>query len=69
MWKMAYYFFGWVETTNQCIYIDIICQSQKMDCMPILGYDHQSINSTRWCPTSYKLVYNPINYRCITYKL
>jgi len=24
---------------------------------------------TRWCPTSYKLVYNPINYRCITYKL
>ena len=23
---------------------------------------------TRWCPPSYKLVYNPINYRYITYK-
>jgi hypothetical protein len=22
----------------------------------------------RWCPPSYKLVYNPINYRYITYK-
>jgi hypothetical protein len=26
------------------------------------------MNGTRWCPPSYKLVYNPINYRYITYK-
>ena len=24
--------------------------------------------STRWCPPSYKLVYNPINYRYIYHK-
>ena len=30
--------------------------------------NHSSNHGTRWCPPSYKLVYNPINYRYITYK-
>jgi hypothetical protein len=61
-WLIHYVFFPQIVISSAA---KLVLYSAK-DQQP-RGYSSR-IDITRWCPPSYKLVYNPINYRYITYK-